>query len=142
MATVYPIVNSHFLVEWGGSRVGFTEVTGLDYETPPIDYREGNDTVYNVSKLPGMPKYPNIVLKRGKLEADNEFHTWLATIQLNQVERRTLKISILNEEHNPIETWQVTAAFPCKYTGPQLKSSTSEVAVESIEICHEGWVKL
>ena len=41
MAT-YPIPKFHFRVEWGGVRIGFTEVTGLTVENEVIEYREGN----------------------------------------------------------------------------------------------------
>lgn len=142
MATQYPISVYHFEVKWGGSRVGFTEVSGLDFEVQPIDYREGSDTQYHVSKMPGIPKFGNLTMKRGMLDGDNEFHQWLGTIQLNQVDRRTLTISLLDEQHQPVSTWQAVDCFPCKVTGPQLKSTGNEVAMESIEICHEGLVKL
>lgn len=143
MASVYPIVTHHFTVEWGGARVGFTEVSGLDSEVGVIEYREGNSNQYQVTKQPGIPKFGNITLTRGILKADVDFDVWLATIQLNQVERRTLKISLLDETHQPIMTWQANDCWPMKVTGPSLKSTGSgETAIEKIEICHEGLYKI
>ena len=46
MAT-YPIPKFHFQVEWGGARIGFTEVTGLTIENEVIEYREGTSTESN-----------------------------------------------------------------------------------------------
>ncbi|TND08157.1 MAG: hypothetical protein FD123_2551 [Bacteroidetes bacterium] len=142
MATFYPLSIFHFQVEWGGARVGFTEVSGLDAEVQPIPYREGVNPLYQETKMPGIPKFPNITLKRGILDGDIDFDLWLGTVQLNQVDRRTVKISMLDENHQPVMVWQVNDAWPSKVTGPSLKSTGNEVAMESIELCHEGLVKI
>lgn len=134
----YPISAFHFQVEWGGSRVGFTEVSGLDIEIQPIDYREGSYKEYQVTKMPGIPQFTDINLKRGILKGDNEFEEWLTTIKLNQVERRDITISLLNEDHQPAAIWQVKNAWPSKVTGPSLNSTSNEVAVEEIVLSHEG----
>ncbi len=138
MAVSYPVSAFHFQVEWGGSRVGFTEASGLSIDVQAIDYREGNSKNYQVTKMPGIPQFTNITLKRGILIADDEFSQWLSTIKLNQVERRDITISLLNENHEPIVTWDVLEAWPCKYEGPSLNSTGNEVAVETLELCHEG----
>ena len=88
MATVYPIPVFHFQVEWGGTRIGFTEVSGLTTELEPIPYREGSSKNYNDTKMPGRPKYSDISLKRGVFSKDNEFFQWISTVKLNQIERR------------------------------------------------------
>jgi len=138
MAVAYPVSVFHFQVEWGGTRIGFTEVSGLSIELQTIDYREGSSLEYHVSKMPGIPQYSNITLKRGVFRADNEFFQWLNTVKKNNIERRDLTISLLNEEHEPVMVWKVKEAFPCKVEGPTLNSTGNEVAVETIEICHEG----
>ena len=63
---------------------------------------------------------------------------WLSSVKMNTVERRDLTISLLDESHNPVMTWKVNRAFPVKVEGPQLKASGNEVAIESIELAHEG----
>lgn len=138
MPAQYPLPVFHFTVAWGGTRVGFTEVTGLTQENQAIEYRDGSFPEYSSIKMPGLRKFNNITLKRGVVKADNEFFAWLSTVKLNQVERRNLVISLLNEEHQPVMVWRVQNAFPVKVEGPQLKASGNEVAVESIEIAHEG----
>lgn len=140
MAQSYPLSLFHFQVEWGGSRIGFTEVSGLTIELQPIEYREGSAQEYQVTKMPGIPQYSNITLKRGISTSDNEFFQWLATVRQNQIERRDLTISLLNEEHAPVVTWKVKEAWPTKVEGPTLNSTGNEVAIESVELCHEGLV--
>lgn len=138
MAVAYPLSVFHFQVEWGGTRIGFTEVSGLSIELQAIDYREGSSLEYHVTKMPGIPQFSNIVLKRGVFRADNEFFQWLNTVKMNKIERRDLTISLLNEEHEPVMVWKVKEAWPCKVEGPTLNSTGNEVAIETIELCHEG----
>jgi phage tail-like protein len=88
--------------------------------------------------MPGLHKVNNISLKRGISKADNDFFKWLSTISLNTVERRDLTIMLLNEKHEPVMVWKVLQAWPVKVEGPSLKSTGNEVAVESIELAHEG----
>lgn len=134
----YPLPAFHFQVEWGGQRIGFSEVSGLNVEVQAIEYRDGASPVYSVQKMPGMPKYGNITCKRGIVAKDNEYAEWLTTIQLNQAERRDVTISLLNESHQPVMVWKARNAFPVKIEGPGLKSTGNEVAIESLEIAHEG----
>lgn len=134
----YPLPAFHFQVEWGGTRIGFSEVSGLSIENQAIEYRDGASPVYSVQKMPGIPKYGNITCKRGIVAADNQYFEWLNTIQLNKAERRDVTISLLNEEHNPVMVWKARNAFAVKVEGPGLKSTGNEVAIESIEIAHEG----
>ena len=134
----YPLPVFHFQVEWGGTNLGFSEVSGLTIENQAIEYRDGLSPEYSVVRMPGMPKYSNITLKRGVVPADNEFFGWLNTAALNKVERRDLVISLLNEEHSPVMTWKVKNAFPVKVEGPGLKATGNEVAIETIELAHEG----
>lgn len=138
MAVAYPVSVFHFQVEWGGTRIGFTEVSGLTIELQAIDYREGSSLEYHVTKMPGIPQFSNIVLKRGIFRTDNEFFQWLNTVKKNNIERRDLTISLLNEEHEPVMVWKVKDAWPCKIEGPTLNSTGNEVAIETIELCHEG----
>jgi len=137
MAT-YPLPVFHFRVDWNGSNVGFSEVSGLTTEKEMIEYRDGNDQSYTNLKMPGMNKFSNITLKRGIVPSDNEFFDWLNAAKMNNPERRDLTISLLNEEHEPTMVWKVTQAWPIKVEGPSLNSTGNEAAIESIEICHEG----
>ncbi|MEZ5195935.1 MAG: phage tail protein [Bacteroidales bacterium] len=134
----YPLTTNHFQVEWGGTRISFSEVSGLIIENEPIEYREGASPEPNPVKMPGLNKFQNIVLKRGIVKGDNEFYQWIRTIQQGTVERRDVIISLLDEEHSPVVTWKVRNAWPIKYEGPVLKADANEVAIETLELVHEG----
>jgi len=138
MPAQYPLPVFHFVVQWGGTRIGFSEVTGLTQENQAIEYRDGSFPEYSSIKMPGQRKFSNVTLKRGVVKADNDFFKWLSTVKLNTVERRDLVVSLLNEKHEPVLVWKLQNAFPVKLEGPQLKASGNEVAIESIEVAHEG----
>ena len=134
----YPIPKFHFQVEWGGSRIGFTEVSGLDITTEVISYRDGASPEYTKIKMPGQRTFSNITLKRGTFAGDNEFYEWFNTVNLNQIERRDLTISLLNENHEPVVVWKVKNAWPSKVTPTDLNSDGNDVALETLELAHEG----
>lgn len=138
MATSYPLPKFHFQVQWGGVRIGFTEVTGLDMQAEAIEYREGSSPEYHKIKMPGMQKFSNITLKRGTIEGDSDFYKWINSINLTKADRRDIVISLLNETHAPVMTWKAKNAFPVKLQASDLKADGNEVAIETIEIAHEG----
>ena len=137
-----PLTTNHFSVEWGGTRAGFTEVSGLSMEIEPIEYREGSFIENSSKKIPGIRKYSNITLKRGIIKSDNDMYNWFNTVSGNTIEKRDLTISLLNENHEPVITWKLKDAFPIKIEWSDLKANANEVAIESIEIAHEGLVVL
>jgi phage tail-like protein len=134
----YPLPKFHFRVEWGGTRIGFTEVTGLEVSTDLIEYRDGASPEYSKIKMPGMQKFGNITLKRGIFKSDNEYYNWWNTHALNTIERRDITISLLNESHEPVVVWKIKNAWPVKVQSTDLKGDGNEVAIETIEIAHEG----
>ena len=138
MAETYPLVKFHFSVDWAGTNIGFTEVSGLDVETELIEYRQGASPEFSKIKMPGMQKYSNITLKRGSFKNDNEFFQWWNTVKLNTIERRDITIKLLNEEHEPVIVWKVKNAFPIKVQSTDLKGDGNETAIESMEVAHEG----
>ncbi|RMA58873.1 phage tail protein [Ulvibacter antarcticus] len=140
MAESYPLVKFHFSVDWAGTNIGFTEVSGLDVETELIEYRHGASPEYSKIKMPGMQKYSNVTLKRGTFKNDNEFFQWWNTVKLNTIERRDVTIKLLNEEHEPVIVWKIKNAFPVKVQSTDLKGDGNETAIESLEIAHEGLI--
>lgn len=139
MATTYPLPKFHFQVKWDpGTRIGFTEVTGLDKQVEAIEYREGSSKDYSKIKMPGLHKFSNLTLKRGTVAKDTEFFDWINEINLNKVTRRDIVISLLDEKHEPIMTWKALGAFPIKVQASDLKADGNEVAIETVEIAHEG----
>jgi len=141
----YPLPKFHFEVNWGGTRMGFTEVTGLDVETEVIEYREGNSPVYSKSAQPGLQKNSHVTLKRGTVLEDFEFfRLWRETAKfqesnkIKKVFRRDITIKLLNEEHQPIISWTLINAWPTKVQSTDLKADGNEVAIETMELVHEG----
>lgn len=134
----YPLPVFHFKVEMAGLSAEFTEVTGLNIEVQVIEYRHGLSPTYSMTKMPGLQKYGNITMKRGVFKGNNEFFELYQKIKMNTVERQDVLISLLDETHAPVMQWQVQEAWVTKITSPDLKSSGNEVAVETIEIAHEG----
>ncbi len=132
-----PVVNFHFSVEWGGSSINFSEVSGLKVQHEVIEYRSGASPDYSTIKIPGLKKYSNIVLKRGVVSNDNEFYNWLKTVGIT-AERRDLTISVLNHEHEPIVVWRIRNAWPIRLEFGELNAIKSEILIESLELAHDG----
>lgn len=142
----YPIPKFHFQIEWGENlKIGFTEASGLDFETEVIEYREGNSKKYNKTKQPGLTKFSNVTLKRGTFEGNFEFYKeWRKTVLFQEGNktgsqyRRTVTLKLLNESHEPIITWKLLNAWPSKIQSTDLKADANEVAIETMELVHEG----
>ena len=134
----YPLPKFHFQVDWGGTKLGFSEVSGLNVETQVIEYRDGIMPEYSKVKMPGMQKYGSLTLKRGMFQSDNEFYDWWNTVKQTKIERRDITISLLNEEHEPVMTWKVKNAWPTKVQSTDLKADGNDVAIETLELAHEG----
>ena len=134
----YPLPKFHFKVTWGTDNFAFTEVTGLEAETEVIEYRDGFSFDYTKKKMPGMQKFPNLVLKKGVFQSDNNFFDWFNKVKLNKIERRPVTISLLNESHEPVMTWKIRNAWPTKIQSTDLKAEGNEVAIETMELVHEG----
>src|SRR6185295_17099153 len=134
----YPLPKFHFEVQWGGTRIGFTEVSGLEETTEKIEYRDGASPEFTKIRMPGMQTYGDLTLKRGIFAADNEFYDWWNTVSLNTIERRDITISLLNEQHQPVVVWKVKNAWPTKVTTSDLNAGSNEVAIETLILTHEG----
>lgn len=134
----YPLPAYHFAVEWGGARTGFSEVSGLNIMVDVTELRDGSDPNKAARKMPGLHHFGNVVFKREIIKGDNDFFKWMSTINLNTVERRDVTITLLDESHQPVITWRIKNAFPVKLTGPVLVANANCVAMEELELAHEG----
>ena len=132
-----PFAAFNFKLEIEGITVaGFSEVTGLNQESNVIDYREGQEPI-TPRKLPGLNKFGNITLKRG-ISTDLSVYNWRKTVTDGDIERRNASIVLQNEKHDEVVRWNLVNAWPSKYVGPDLKANANEIAIESIELTHEG----
>src|SRR5215475_8138742 len=118
MANYYPPVGFHFKVEVLGlpandNDVRFTEVGGLSVEMGTEEIAEGGENRF-IQKFPTRAKYPELVLKRGLLP-NSEVSTWIREcVEHFNIKPKDLFIKLLNEEHQPLLTWQVVKAYPTK----------------------------
>lgn len=134
----YPLPKFHFQVDWGGTKIGFTEVTGLEVTTEKIEYRDGVSPEYIKLQMPGMQTQSEVTLKRGTFAKDNEFYDWWNSVALNTIERRDITVSLLNDAHEPVVVWKIKNAWPTKVTSTDLNATGNEVAVETLVLTHEG----
>jgi phage tail-like protein len=124
-------------LEQGSAQAGFSEVSGLSAEITVIEYRNGNEHLNTVRKLPGLVKYPNIILKRG-VTGDLTLWQWISQAIQGNAQRINGSIVLLDEGRNPVLRWKFRRGWPCRYEGPTLAARGNQVAIETLEICHEG----
>lgn len=135
---IWPLPKFYFQVKIGSDEMAFQEVSGLDVEAQIIEYRHGNSKEFSTIKMPGIKKTGNVTLKKGVFAKDNKLFEWFSKIKMNIIERKTVVISLLDENGGNTMVWTLNNAWPTKITGTDMKSDGNEVAVESIEIAHEG----
>jgi len=116
---------------------GFSECSGLTAEVEAVDYREGTDLQPNARKLPAQTKFTNISLKRG-VTRDGSLWVWYNNIFAGVPDRRNVTIILMDEEHKPAIRWHAENAWVKKIEGPSFKASANEIAIESVELVHEG----
>lgn len=136
--SVWPLPKFHFEVKWDSQVMSFQEVSGLDTESQPIEYRHGDSPVFSTIKMPGIQKFSNVTMKKGVFKSDNSFWDWYSQIKMNTIKRVPVTISLLDEAGSPTMVWTLTNAWPTKISATDLKSDGNEVAIETIEIAHEG----
>ena len=138
-----PYAQFNFLVQIDGvTQAGFSEVSGLTTDTNVIEYREGADVIGGVNtvrKLVGLVKYTNIVCKRG-YTTDTALWTWRKTVLDGKTQRQHGSIILFDEGRNKVMSWSFSNGWAAKWEGPALNAKTSEVAIETLEIVHEGLV--
>ena len=114
----------------------FTEASGLEVTIDPIEYRNGSEDI-TPRKLPGLKKFTNITLKKGN-SGDIEFWNWIVQAMNGQVNRTEGSVILLDENKQEVMRWNFKRGWPCKWTGPGLNATNNEIAMETLEICHEG----
>jgi phage tail-like protein len=133
-----PYGTFNFVVEIEGIAVaGFSECSGLTAETEVIEYREGNEAA-GVRKLAGLTKFAAITLKRG-ITKDRDLWNWYKNIINGNTDRRNGSSVLLGNDRSPVARWNFTNGWPAKWEGPHLKAKGNEVAIETLEIEHEGF---
>ena len=132
-----PYNNFNFLVEIDGiTRAAFHECSGFDSTIDVIEHREGGENA-TLRKLPGMTKYSNIVLKRG-ITDDKQLYQWHINAVKGQLERKNGSILLLDRGGQEVARWNFIRAWPSKWDGPDLTAEGNDVAIETLELAHEG----
>lgn len=133
-----PLTTCHFVVEMGEGQTKAIEVIGLSKEIEVISFRSGDSPETKSVSMPGREKINRVTVKKHLVKSENQFSEWFETIRLNTVERRDITIKLLDENHDPVIVWKLKSAFPTKVEWSDLNSTSSEAAIESIELTHEG----
>lgn len=143
--SLWPIPKFHFKVTIGGEDIGsFQEVSGLKKTVEVIDYRGGDSVEFFMQKVPGLQKFDNITLKRGVFHEQKQFTEWMKEVRDNLSShdlgeaRKDITIELLDAAQAAVMTWTIVRAFPVSVTYPDLNSTANEIAVESLELAHEG----
>lgn len=133
-----PYPNSNFLVEIDGIAVaGFSEVIAPEASVTVIEYREGNEPL-TVRKLPGLVGHSNMILKRGVAES-TELYEWWRSVESGNIQRRNMSVILLNQRREEVVRWNIREAWPARYQAfSDLNAKGNDVAIETVEIAHEG----
>jgi len=138
-----PYRQFRFRVEIDGiSQAGFSECTFGDVTTDPVEYREGDESA-TARKLSGLTKYANITLKWGITDS-MDIYSWRQQVIDTGAEgaRKNLSIILIDEGGSDKARWDVNRAWPSKYDPPDFGAKGNEVAIESLEIVHEGFKRV
>jgi phage tail-like protein len=134
-----PGLGLRFKVAIDGHELGnWQKCEGLNVEYDIQEYREGGQNGY-VHRLPGRAKYENVRLTRPVDEDTMSVASWLASIQLRVV-RGTAQISVLDPAGGEVAEWVLIEVFPARWTGPSLDVNGNQVAMETLELVHNGFL--
>lgn len=134
-----PFLNFNFRVEIDGIQVAaFHECSGLDSAIDVIEHREGGGPI---RKLPGNTRFSNIVLRRGVTDNHDLYDLHLRCID-GVIERKNGSIILMDRADNAVARWNFRQAWPAKWTGPSLTAEGNDVAIETLELAHEGILRV
>ena len=132
-----PFLNFNFLVEIDGiTRAAFHEASGLDATIDVIEHREGGENT-RLRKLPGQTKFSNIVLKWGMTD-EQELYQWFSEAVRGNLQRKNGSIVLLDRKGDEVARWNFLRAWPTKYHAPDMNAEGNDVAIETLELAHEG----
>ena len=136
--TISPAPTFYFQVNWDSQVMSFEEISGLDVPSEEIEYRHYDTPGFSAIKMPGIKKIGYVTMKKGLDKVANKFLDWFNQIKMNTIKRGPVTISLLDETGKPTMVWTLANAWPTKITGTDLKADGNEIAIESLEVVHEG----
>lgn len=141
MTLSYPPVGFHFRVEFdlpGADQreIRFREVSGLSMELEEETVNQGGENRFS-QKLPVRARYPDLVLKRGMLTGSAVRKWCESAIQDLDINPITVWVTLLNEAHEPLQTYTLVNAWPKKWTVSDFNAESSEIVVETLELVYQ-----
>ncbi len=137
--TEWPLPKFFFEVELeGGEPIPFQEVSGMDIESQPQEYRAGTAKAFSTVKMPGMMKAANVTLRKGIAARGSGFVDWYTRVQMNTIARKRVTIRLLDETGAATMVWVLANAFPIKVRTGDLPADGTDVPIEEMELSHEG----
>ena len=115
----------------------FLGCSGIRAEYETYSYGEGGLNTF-VHQLPGRQRYENITLTRG-VTSDKKLLQWFLKHK-ERNSRGSITINLLNRDLSTVQTWAFAAAWAVRYAGPELSAESGTMAIETLEIAHEGLV--
>jgi phage tail-like protein len=132
-------LSPRFTVSIDGIELGmWTKCEGLAVEYEVFEYQEGGFNDY-VHRLPGRRKYPNVKLTR-PLDQDSPTIVHWVSQMVTKVERKHAEITVLDANGAVVCRWNLTDVCPVKWTGPTLDASGNQIANETLELSHNGFL--
>jgi len=141
MTAYYPPVGFHFRVEFdlpgaGDADIRFREVSGLSMELEEETYNEGGENRF-VHRFPVRARSQDLVLKRGLLTSSTVRAWCEAAIQELDIQPVTVWVNLLNDAHEPLQTYTLVNAWPKKWSITDFNAESGEIVVESLELAYQ-----
>lgn len=139
----YPPVGFHFMVEFfldggpNGIDIGFQEVSGLAVELETEALVEGGENRFT-HELPVRTKFQDLVLKRGLAPATSDVFKWVKeSIESKKVKPVNIKVTLMNEEHDPLSEWEITNAYPKRWEVSAFNAEQSSAVIETLTLAYQ-----
>ncbi len=135
---LWPLPKFFFEVKWDKAIIHFQEASGLHPEVQPPESRHGDETTFSWLRMPSAQKFGNVTMKRGVFTSDDQGRAWFNDMTMNAVKPVPVTISLIDEHGSAITVWTLANAWAAKITCADLKPEDHEVALDTLEIAHQG----
>jgi len=146
MANYYPPVGFHFRVDieditTGDQEINFQEVSGINVSVGEMTYNEGGENRF-VHRLPDRVSYEKLVLKRGMLIGSKMVSWFKDAVESFSFDPKTITVTLLNSEHDPLEAWSFVQAYPVKWSVSGFNAQNNELVIETVELSFQYFRRL
>lgn len=139
-SNVWPVMGFYFWVEIGDAKAKFQEVSGLEVQVETEEIKEGGRLDYTI-RIPSRTKYGTLTLKRGVMASGSDLADWVTEVAFfprsaGSLDKRNIRIGLMDENKNDVATWDVYDAYPTKYSVASLNATENAIAFETIEFAY------